>query len=70
MYGIKSRDGRWSVSLCSCSHDTAHVQYGNVVLHILREDLRDLGIALQSIAEGEEDPEAQEPSDLKKGLVQ
>lgn len=70
MYGIKSRDGRWSVSLCSCSHDTAHVQYGNVVVHILRDDLRDLGLALQSIADGAEETEPHEVADFKKGLVQ
>jgi hypothetical protein len=70
MYGVKSRDGRWSVSLCSCSHDTAHVQYGNVIVHILREDLRDLGLALQSIADGADEPEQQELADFKKGLVQ
>jgi hypothetical protein len=48
MYVIKSAEGRWSVSLCDCSQDTAHFHYGNVVLHILRDDLRDLGIAMQS----------------------
>jgi hypothetical protein len=69
MYGIKSRDGRWSVSLCSCSHDT-HVQYGNVILHIVREDLRDLGLALQSIADGGEEPDSRDLVDFKKGLVQ
>jgi len=41
MYEIKSREGRWSVSLCNCSQDTAHVHYGNVVLHVLRDDLRE-----------------------------
>ena len=51
MQEIKSPQGRWSVSLCSCSEDTAHFHYGNVVLHISREDLRDLGIAMQSVAE-------------------
>jgi len=70
MYGIKSREGRWSVSLCSCSEDTAHFQYGNVVLHILREDLRDLGLALQSVAEGVEQPESEDVLEFKKGLVQ
>ena len=51
MYGIKSRGGRWSVSLCNCSQDTAHFHYGNVVLHISRDDLRELGLAMQSVAE-------------------
>jgi hypothetical protein len=70
MYEIKSREGRWSVSLCSCSQDTAHFQYGNVVVHILREDLRDLGLALQSVAEGVEEPEPRHVAAFKKGLVQ
>ena len=70
MYGIKSPAGRWSVSLCNCSEDTAHFHYGNVVLHISRDDLRDLGIAMQSVAEGIEGPETHDQSDLKKGLVQ
>jgi len=35
MYAIKSPQGRWSVSLCNCSRDTAHFHYGNVVLHYL-----------------------------------
>jgi hypothetical protein len=30
------------------------LHYGNVVLHISRDDLRDLGIAMQSVAEGAE----------------
>jgi hypothetical protein len=58
------------VSLCSCSQDTAHFQYGNVVIHILREDLRDLGLALQSVAEAVEEPEPQPVAEFKKGLVQ
>lgn len=51
MFGIKSREGRWSVSLCSCSQDTAHFHYGNVVLHISLDDLRELGLAMQTIAD-------------------
>jgi hypothetical protein len=47
MYGIKSPAGRWSVSLCNCSADTAHFHYGNVVLQISRDDLRELGIGMQ-----------------------
>ena len=54
MYGIKSSQGRWSVSLCNCSQDTAHFHYGNVVLHIARDDLRELGLAMQSVAEDSE----------------
>jgi hypothetical protein len=70
MHGIKSPEGRWSVSLCSCSEDTAHFHYGNVVLHISREDLRDLGIAMQSVAEGAERALIAHDPALKKGLVQ
>ena len=70
MYGIKSPAGRWSVSLCNCSEDTAHFHYGNVVLHISRDDLRDLGIAMQSVAEGIEHADTHDPLDSKKGLVQ
>jgi hypothetical protein len=70
MHGIKSREGRWSVSLCSCSQDTANFHYGNVVLHIALEDLRDLGLAMQSVADGIEPIETDDPSTLKKGLVQ
>ena len=70
MHGIKSREGRWSVSLCSCSQDTVHFHYGNVVLHILLDDLRELGLAMQSIADGIERPETDDRPELKKGLVQ
>ena len=62
MYGIKSREGRWSVSLCSCSRDTAHFHYGNIVLHISRGDLRDLGLAMQSVAEDAEISESENHS--------
>jgi hypothetical protein len=67
MYGIKSPEGRWSVTLCTCSEDTAHFHYGNVVLHISRQDLRELGIAMQSVAER---ALADGHDDLKKRLVQ
>jgi hypothetical protein len=70
MYGIKSREGRWSVSLCNCSQDTAHVHYGNVVLHVLRDDLRELGLAMQNVAEAIAQPELEDISELKKGMVQ
>jgi len=70
MHDVKSREGRWSVSLCNCSQDTAHVHYGNVVLHILRDDLRELGLAMQSVAEGIEQRDGQNFSALKEGLVQ
>ena len=70
MYGIKSREGRWSVSHCTCSQDTAHVHYGSVVLHVVRDDLRELGVAMQNVAEAIAQPEPEDVSELKKGLVQ
>jgi len=70
MYGIKSREGRWSVFLCDCSQDTAHVHYGSVVLHISLDDLRELGLAMQSVADGVEQPETRNNAGFKKGLVQ
>jgi hypothetical protein len=70
MYGIKSRQGRWSVSLCNCSQDTAHFHYGNVVLHISRDDLRELGIAMQSVADDAEHGAPDKDHEAKKGLVQ
>jgi hypothetical protein len=70
MYGIKSPQGRWSVSLCNCSHDTAHFHYGSVVLHIARDDLRDLGLDMQCVAENTELTDAESHIELKKGSVQ
>ncbi len=70
MYGIKSREGRWSVSLCNCSEDTAHFHYGNVVLHISRDDLRELGRAMQCVADGVGNAKTDDHPQLKKGLVQ
>jgi hypothetical protein len=66
---IKSRAGRWSVSLCDCSEDTAHFHYGNVILHISRGDLRELGHAMQCIADGVEHAETDDHPQPKKGLV-
>jgi hypothetical protein len=65
MDGIKSREGRWSVSLCNCSQDTVHFHYGNCVLHISLDDLRALGLALQSVADSVERLDAE----VKKGSV-
>jgi hypothetical protein len=70
MHGIKSPEGRWSVLLCNCSVDTAHLHYGNVVLHILRADLRAIGVAMQTIADEVAGVEADIQVDVKKGLVQ
>ena len=70
MQGIKSHAGNWSVSLCSCSRDTVHFHYGNVILHILLDDLRELGLAMQSVAENAASTESSDHLDLKKALVQ
>ena len=69
MHGIKSREGRWSVSLCNCSQDTAQFRYGNVILHISVDDLRELGRAMEKIAEGV-DKIGNHAIALRKGSVQ
>jgi hypothetical protein len=69
MYGIRSQEDRWSVSLCSCSQDTAHFHYGNVVLHISLDDLRELGRAMQNVADRAEQIQARNELASKKGLV-
>jgi hypothetical protein len=68
MQGIKSREGKWS--MCSGSRDTAHFHYGNAILHTSLDDLRDLGIAMQSVAEDVARGESHNRFELKKGLVQ
>jgi len=70
MYAIKSPQDRWSVSLCNCSRGTAHFHYGNVVLHISLDDLRELGIAMQSVADKVAQPEQEGSSASEKGWVQ
>jgi hypothetical protein len=55
--------------LCSCSRDTAHF-HGNAILHISIDHLRELGIAMQSIAEDAASAPSRNRVDLKKGLVQ
>lgn len=51
MAQINSRNGRWSIAMCSCSQDTIHFIYGNATLHICLEDLPDLGMAMRKMAE-------------------
>ena len=65
MYGIKSSEGRWSVSLCNCSPDTVHFHYSNCVLHISLDDLRVLGSALQKVADRVEQTEIE----IEKGSM-
>lgn len=56
--------------MCSGSRDTAHFHYGNAILHTSLDDLRDLGIAMQSVAEDVARGESHNRFELKKGLVQ
>ena len=70
MYSVKSLQGRWSVSLCNCSRDTVHFQYANVLLHISLDDLRELGMAMQSVAHNAAQPEKENCSRSKEGWVQ
>ena len=51
MERIHCLQGRWSIGLCACSEETVHLHYGNATLHILVEDMRDLGDALHKLAE-------------------
>jgi hypothetical protein len=51
MERINARDTRWSISLCACTKETIHFTYGNATLHILVEDIRNLGMALQQMDE-------------------
>jgi hypothetical protein len=65
---INSPEGRWSISLCNCSQDTIHFYYGNATLHILVRDVRELGMAMQRMAER---LESQNGADgKKKALLQ
>jgi hypothetical protein len=70
MQEIKSPQERWSLSLCSCSEETAYFDCGAVVLHISREDLRDFGIAMQSVARDAARKESHNRFLFKKGWVQ
>ena len=54
----------------AAASDTAHFHYGNAILHISLDDLRDLGIAMQSVAEDVARGESHNRFELKKGLVQ
>jgi hypothetical protein len=67
--GIKSHDGKWLVSSCSSSRDTVHFHYGNALMHISLDDLRELGLAVQSVAEDAANSELHDYFNLKKGLV-
>jgi len=70
MHETESHGERWSISFCSCSQDTIHFHYGTVILHIALEDLRDLGAAMQRIAEGVAEATFQHSHASKKDLVQ
>jgi hypothetical protein len=51
MERVNCLQGRWSIGPCACSEDTVHFHYGNATLHILAEDMWDLGDALHKLAE-------------------
>ena len=70
MDSINSRDGRWSISLCTCTKGTIHFAYGNATLHMLVEDLRYLGMAMQKMAEGLEHLSVDNNDNKKKELLQ
>lgn len=65
MQTINSCEGRWSISVCTCTQGMIHFQYGNATLHILAQDLRDLGMAMQIIAEDQKPQSCQYGSDAK-----
>lgn len=70
MEQINSREGRWSISPCTCTQGTIHFTYGNATLHILAEDLRDLGVAMQRMAEGLRPLSVGNSDSKKKELLQ
>ena len=71
MERINCLQGRWSIGLCACSEDTVHFHYGNATLHILVEDMRDLGNALQKLAERLQSQPSQDGNGTKrKSLIQ
>jgi hypothetical protein len=71
MENLTCVQGRWSIGLCACGKNTVHFHYGNATLHILVEDVRDLGIALQKIAEQLEPQSGEDGSGAeRKDLIQ
>lgn len=66
MERINCLQGRWSIGLCACSEDTVHFHYGNATLHILVDDMRDLGNALQKLAEQLESRSCQDGKGTKR----
>ena len=70
METINSRDGRWSISLCTCAQGMIHFSYGNATLHILAEDIRDLGMGMQKMDEGLRPPSVGNNDGKKKELLQ
>lgn len=66
MWTINSSEGRWSISLCTCTQGMTHFTYGNATLHILVRDLRDLGMAMQRMAEDLNSQSCQNSSDSKR----
>ena len=70
MQTINSSEGRWSISLCTCTQGMIHFSYGNATLHIPVEDIRDLGMALQKMDEGLKRLSVDHSDGKKKELLQ
>lgn len=70
MHEAESHGKRWSISLCNCSQDTVHLQYGSVILHIALDDLHELGTTMRRIADGAADRTLQRNQASKKDFVQ
>ena len=71
MEQINSREGRWSIGVCTCAQGMIHFSYGNATLHISVEDIRDLGMGMHRMAEGLGPQSCQNGSDSnKKELLQ
>lgn len=70
MEQINSREGRWSISLCTCAQGMIHFSYGNATLHISAEDIRDLAMAMQRMAKGLEPLSLDHNDGKKKELLQ
>lgn len=66
MEQINSREGRWSIGVCTCTQGMIHFSYGNATLHISAEDIRDLGMAMHRMAENLTSQSPQNGSDSKK----
>ena len=51
MERVNSPEGKWAISLCTCTAGMIHFSYGNATLHIAIEDISDLRPALKKMEE-------------------